>query len=164
MLLFAASTAEMPQRAAKAELVVSKLREWRMAFEANVLQADEQEVDEDFLDTDQRPVEGMVDGGGLVDTVREAAEVDAWVNDIADEREKKRFRLNDWVRTAAHAAALTDVLAHILVGGRLLRRKKASVGGRLLQRAGQAAGHRATATVVEAAAPQMSRRHEGRLP
>ena len=95
---------EMPQRAAKAQLVVSKLREWRIAFEANALQADEQEVDEDFLDTDERPVEGTVDGGGLVDTVGEAAEVDAWVNDIADEREKKRFRLNDWVRTAAHAA------------------------------------------------------------
>jgi hypothetical protein len=104
MLLYAASTAEMPQRAAKAQLVVSKLREWRVAFEANALLAGEQEVDEDFLDTDERPVEGTVDGGGLVDTVGEAAEVDAWVNDIADEREKKRFRLNDWVRTAAHAA------------------------------------------------------------
>jgi hypothetical protein len=104
MLLYAASTAEMPQRAAKAQLVVSKLREWRVAFEANALQAGEQEVHEDFLDTDERPVEATVDGGGLVDTVGEAAEVDAWVNDIADEREKKRFRLNDWVRTAAHAA------------------------------------------------------------
>ena len=103
MLLYAASTAEMPQRAAKAQLVVSKLREWRVAFEANALQAGEQEVHEDFVDTDERPVEGMVDGGGLVDTVGEVAEVDAWVNDIADEREKKRFRLNDWVSTAAHA-------------------------------------------------------------
>ena len=103
MLLYAASTAEMPQRAAKAQLVVSKLREWRVAFEANALQADEQEVDEDFLDTDERPVEGMVDtvdGGGLVDTVAvtDCENAQGWEQDLLDTRMMKRFKVDDWVR------------------------------------------------------------------
>jgi hypothetical protein len=103
MLLYAASTTDMPQRAAKAQLVVSKLREWRVAFEANALLADEQEVDEDFLDTDERPVEGMVDtvdGGGLVDTVAvtDCENAQGWEQDLLDTRMMKRFKVDDWVR------------------------------------------------------------------
>jgi hypothetical protein len=105
MLLYAASTAEMPQRAAKAQLVVSKLREWRVAFEANALLAGEQEVDEDFLDTgtDERPVEGMVDtvdGGGLVDTVAvtDCENAQGWEQHLLDTRMMKRFKVDDWVR------------------------------------------------------------------
>ena len=100
MLLYAASTAEMPQRAAKAQLVVSKLREWRVAFEANALQAGEQEVHEDFLDTDERPVEGTVDGGGLVDTVAvtDCENAQGWEQDLLDTRMMKRFKVDDWVR------------------------------------------------------------------
>ena len=113
MLLYAASTAEMPQRAAKAQLVVSKLREWRIAFEANALQADEQEVDEDFLDTDDRPVEGMVDtvdGGGLVDTVAvtDCENAQGWEQDLLDTRMMKRFKVDDWVRCCSAERVVGD--------------------------------------------------------